>query len=197
MKKVIFDIDGVLADFEGQAVKELYRKFQDIGKANRHLFRFEDRFNGYSQVIEYANGLVADANFYYALPPIEEGIAFLEELMNEGYEIIYVTSRPLSAYSFTYRWLLKNTTDIEPNVICGVGDKANFVSHLKNEVEFVVDDNPEQIARIKEVGLVVVCWSQPWNEGIFPRLYVRSDGEVMLWAKEDIEAEPFFTTEQE
>ena len=80
-------------------------------------------------------------------------------------------------------------------MICGVGDKADFLAHLKNEIEFVVDDNPEQIARIREVGLVVVCWSQPWNEGIFPRLYVRSDGEVMLWAKEDIEAEPFFAME--
>lgn len=196
-KTVVLDIDGVLADFEGQLVRELGKKFGSVGYDYRDKYRLEERFSNYPLVLEHAKMCAADHNFYYGLQLHEGAQTFVESLLDDGFEILYVSSRPAISHSYTRRWLIRHFTDIEPNLHCGVGDKVAFLTSYGVKVDFVVEDNPYHIKQLKEAGFVVVCWAQKWNEKIFPRLYVRSDGEIMLWADEAIEAEPFFVPETE
>ncbi len=195
MKKlVIFDVDGIICDFEGGLVSVLEKQFGAIGYANRNLFKLENRFPDRPDVLRFAKDLVEDPNFYYGLQA-NEGVAdFIDNLQESGVMVMYLSSRPLSSENFTRRWLLKNTYG-QVDVYCGVSDKAGFLNEIRDSVDFVVEDNPEQIEKMKKSGFSVLCFDQEWNKGIFPRLYVRSDGNMMLWASEDIEAEPFWDTQ--
>jgi 5'(3')-deoxyribonucleotidase len=196
-KIVAVDIDGFLADFEGRLNKVLVAKFQERGRSDRSKYTMEERYANDGEVLKYALDFIADPNSYYGLDECEGAIPFLEALMDDGYKILYVTARTSSAYSITRRWLTKHTTDPDILLQCGVANKAVFLREFSEEIDFVVDDSPEQIAKLKEFGYTAVVWHQPWNEGIFPRIYIRTDGEVMLWADASVEAEPFFVEEQE
>lgn len=189
---VVFDIDGVLADFEETLVRVLYKKFSDFAYADRSIFRLEERYGNTPVVLDYALKLAANPNFYYGLPPVVGGIALLEKTMNLGSPVIYLSNRPASCQQVTVRWLKRHTTDPDLIAVCGVKDKAAYLKDCRMLIDFVVEDNPFQIENLKKNKIPVICWGQQWNEGIFPRLYVRSDGEVMLWGREDVEAEPFF-----
>lgn len=196
-KTVILDIDGVLADFEGKLVKVLGKEFGSPAHDYRERYRLEERFGNFPVILRRALELTADPNFYHDIQLCEGAVDFVETLLDDDYSIRYVSARPMSAYSFTRRWLVSRFTDVDINLYCGVGDKVDFIRKLNIPVDFIVEDSPITIRALKANGFVTVCWAQLWNEGIFPRLYVRGDGEIMLWANEAIEAEPFFAAEGE
>ena len=208
MNLVIFDVDGVVCNFEEKIVAELCRQFGQKGALNRHYYRLEDRFKHYPEILRKALELANDPNFYYGLNPISDGIRFSEELHLAGYAIMFLSSRPFLMKSFTDRWLGKNVPFLEkPSrspgqhvrsykgkefLHCGVENKAEFLEEITDSIEFVVEDSPRQIESLKDAGIPVLCWSQEWNEGIFPRLYVSKNGILMLWVSEDEEAAPFW-----
>jgi 5'(3')-deoxyribonucleotidase len=195
-KTVVVDIDGVLADFEGRLDRTLSAKFGDRSRSDRSKYTMEERYAKDLEVLKYALDFIADPNSYYGLDECEGGINFVETLMDDGYKVLYVSARNESAYSITRRWLTKHTTDPDIFLFCGVESKADFLKDF-GEVDFAVDDSPVQIEKMKESGITAVVWHQPWNEGIFPRIYVRSDGEIMLWPDASIEAEPLFVADKD
>jgi 5'(3')-deoxyribonucleotidase len=195
-KTVAVDIDGVLADFEGRLSLTLSAKFKDRGLSDRSKYTMEERYAKDPEVLKYALDFIADPNSYYGLEECEGGIGFVETLMDDGYKVLYLSARHASAHSITRRWLTKHTTDPDIFLFCGVESKADFLKDF-GEVDFAVDDSPVQIAKMKEGGITAVAWHQPWNEGIFPRIYIRSDSEIMLWADPSVEAEPLFVADKE
>lgn len=190
-KLVVFDIDGVLANYEDRLVRVLMEEFDNAALENRDKFSLEERFAERPDILKRAQELTADPNFYYSLEPDHDALQFVEDLVEEGFPVIYLSSRPKYTENFTRRWLLKYVYG-QVDVWCGVSDKAYFLSDLGASVEFVVEDNPSQISALKHRNFPVLVWAQKWNEGIFPRLYVRSNGDLMLWATEDVEAMPFW-----
>lgn len=196
MKIAVFDVDGVLADFEGRLDQVLRTQFGEAGGCNRELYRLEDRYKG--EVLDYALKCAANPNFYYGLREIEEGVLFSLDLVN-NFELMYLSSRPESAETYTFRWLNQHTL-VDNIARCGIADKASYLKSrsLTNgwDIAFVVDDNPDQIASLKAKGFKAFCWEQPWNQGVFPRLYTKGDGTLMLWEHESIEAQPFFEKEE-
>lgn len=193
-KLAVFDIDGVLCDFEPAIVHALARQFGAIAKLNRHEYYFEKRFSNYPEVAKRALELTADPNFYYGLPVDNFARDFARDLHEEGYSIMYVTSRPKSCKEFTRRWLEKNVFNDRGDLglFCGVQDKSEFLGDM--DVDIVVDDSREQVEELLNSGKSAFCWSQEWNEGVFPRLYVDKDEALMLWRSEDEEAEPFWAS---
>lgn len=195
---VIFDIDGVVADFEGQMDSELHRVFGKLAAADRSLYRFEDRYPSNLAIVSYALELSDNPNFYYALPPISEALDLCFMFQDRGYFPWFVTSRPAYCENFTRRWLKKRLGTDEFTLSCGIKDKASYLKPLKGETRLVIiEDSPQQKTELEQVGFDVLIWSQPWNERLFPRLYARNDGTVMLWEDESEEAVPFFETLEE
>lgn len=192
MKKVIFDIDGVVADFEGGLNRELLRKFGDLAVCDRSVFSLEKRYSG--DVLEYAQKLTNDPNFYYSIQPIFGATDFITELEDRGFDVEFCSSRPESATTFTRRWL-RGAVGGNHDLNCGIRNKARFLGG-RTDILFAVEDNPTQIENLKSVGIFVYCWDSPWNEGIFPRLYVRSDGELMCWENSSKESSLFFGEER-
>lgn len=193
-KLAVFDIDGVLCEFEPALVHALAMEFGEIAKLNRSEYSLEERFKAYPELAKRALELTANPNFYYGLKRDDYAHEFTIELMNSGYAIMYLTSRPKSCEAFTRRWLEKNTFNYSETLglFCDVQEKAEFLSDIG--VDIVVDDSMEQVAHLHKLGKPAFCWSQEWNKGMFPRLYVDKDETLMLWKREDEEAEPFWAT---
>jgi len=192
-KIVAFDIDGVLADFEGRLVDCLVDEFRALGSMNRSLFSLDERFKNHPEILERSLEYVNDPNFYYGLEPIQPTVDFVKNLMERGYWVMYLTSRPRTHEAFTRRWLEKYTWNYKDSrgLLCGIDDKADFLYDV--DVAFLVDDNPKEFTRCKKRGVNILVWEQPWNEGLFPRLYSDKNGEVMLWGDESKEALPIFS----
>ena len=199
-KLVVFDIDGVLAAYEPKLVQVLVDRFGEKAAKGRNLFSLEKRYSEHPEILNVAKGLTSDPNFYYDLESEAGALSFISQLADSGFPIMFVTSRPAYMESVTRRWLLKNFGayfEESLGLFCGIESKAKFVADLKDGVEFVVEDNPENIREIVDAGFMALCWDQTWNQGVFPRLYIRSDGELMLWADESKESAPFWLVEQE
>ena len=189
---VVFDIDGVLADFEGDLVSKLVDTFGISGKANRHFYEMEDRFYGRNDILDTAEYFMDYPPFYRSIEPIYSAIQFAKDLMQSGLGVMYLTSRPRGTEAFTRMWLQKHTWNYSGSMgVFFAENKADFLADI--DVEFVVEDSPAHIQALKNAGKSVFCWSQPWNEGIFPRLFTeRQSDTIFLWSNSRDEAEPFW-----
>lgn len=189
-KVAVFDIDGVLADFNDLLV-ELF----GVGKGE-HLYSIQERYSGETLVL--AKAVEIDANYYYSLKPIRSGIGFVKDTLRRGYEVLFLTSRPDygSIKNFTNRWLQKQLRiggiNYEDTLGCVFStNKAVYLNKHKKDVAFFIDDNPESIEDAKLVGIPVFSWAQPWNEHVFPKLYPYS-GEIAIQIDEYSDGQYFW-----
>jgi hypothetical protein len=153
----------------------------------------EDRFKDSPEILEAARGVIGYPLFYRNVLPIYPAVQFAKDLMQSGLGVMYLTSRPRGTEAFTRMWLQKNTWNYSGSMgVFFTKDKSDFLADI--DVEFVVEDSPAHIQALKEAGKSVFCWSQSWNEGIFPRLFAeRQSDTVYLWSNDQDEAEPFWT----
>lgn len=191
-KAVVFDIDGVLADFEGRLVEALVAEFGGLGSLNRHMFSLKERFKNHPKVLQRALQYVDDPNFYYGIERNSAACDFAADFMEDGFGVMYVTSRPRTHEAFTRRWLQKNTVGYGKSLglFCGISNKADFLGDVP--VQFLIEDNPEEITRCKGLLIPVINWWQPWNSEHFPRLF-ESESEIMVQQSEDNDGVPFWS----
>ena len=177
MKIAIMDIDGVLADFEGWLVERVHEKFGAIAAYhNRHLYSWADRWDG--KILEYASTLTRDKHSYHGLDPILDGVRFVKELANLETPILYVTSRPKECHHITSRWLQRNVWRFDDAIgLQVVENKAEYIANNipVSGVSFIVDDNPDTCAYLKNHGFLCLCWRQLWNEDVFPAIIPTRD----------------------
>lgn len=97
-KEVVVDIDGVLADFEGQFVKV-------FGAERRELESLEGRYPKQAREIDrYVN----DPFIYRNLQPIPLGLELVDFLDSNGFYVKIVSSRPPETQYMTLKWLKKH-----------------------------------------------------------------------------------------
>lgn len=192
MKTVVFDIDGVLAEFEPYLVACLENEFGSLATKGRNMYHFQERFAEYPYILEKAEGIQADPNIYYCLEPNPAAVKLVCSLIELGYGVLYVSARPKYTETYTRRWLEKHTGCYKHSLglWCGIENKADYLSDI--DVDFVVEDSPDQIQRLREFGIPYLCWGQEWNSGIFPRLVTeRQSDDVFLWESESTPERPF------
>lgn len=134
-KDIVVDVDGVLADFEGKFV-------QAFGEDRRELESLESRYpNLGSRINQFVNNPLT----YQNLEPISLGMAIVDFLNDNGYDVNIITSRPLDTEWVTRRWLKKwgvgflsfgvypskihRIAEISP--ICAIDDLISVSRHLK------------------------------------------------------------------
>jgi len=184
-KLVAMDIDGVLADFENKLVNVLWSEFDYPAANKRHLFSLEARFKDHPEILSRALLYVNTPNFYRKLEPIQPMIEFVDELVELGFGVMFLTSRPSTHEEVTRRWLERNLANYKKTtgLFVGVENKADFL--LDVMPDFLVDDNPAEILRCKQVGVPGLCYEQVWNLGVFPRIVHDRNWEVYLQLSED------------
>lgn len=172
-KMVIMDIDGVLADLEGQMVKWLVEKFGERANVSRDVYDLETRYAEMPDVLAEALAFVLDPNSYYGLEPHVDGIRFVESLINTDYPVLFLSSRPKAAEEFTVRWLKKHVENYaySNGARCVSGSKARLILRdMAGLVAFVVDDKPETVEELNRGGVLAYSWQRPWNKGVYPLL---------------------------
>lgn len=186
---VAMDIDGVLAEFEPKLVSVLYVEFGDVAKQRRDLFSLEKQFCDHPEILSRAHLYMGKPSFYIDLEPNPYMVQFTNELIDLGFRVVFISSRPRTHEGVTRRWLERNIENYADSLglIVGVEHKADWLVDVSPD--FLIDDNPAEILRCKQVGVPGLCYEQAWNLDVFPRIVHDRNGEVYLQLSED--KEPF------
>lgn len=154
--KIAFDIDCVLSDFE----KEFCRRF---GWKNRHFYRLQERYpNRTDEITKF----IENPKTYAELSVEPLALAYFK-FMQKTDEVYIATARPNNCFDVTVKWLEEN--DIHPiELLFSYTDKVKLMKDVG--IDVMIDDSPSQLKQAEEAGIFVICWSQPWNIWIYPRL---------------------------
>ena len=199
-KFVAMDIDGVLADFEGFLVDYLDTVFSNL-QHNRDVYDLRKRYP-VTEVRECASRFTADPNTYYAVPRIDEGFQLMDEILRTLGDVLLVTSRPVACETFTKRWIAREMKEwgMNYNDLLGVSfasNKSSFLFPMRDKIAFLVDDNPEEVLEAQKFGLTAFSWAQPWNEEVYPKVFVTRDGYTMYQQNEHTDPVYFWGEERE
>lgn len=169
--RLVFDMDGVVADFEGYAVKR-------FGECDRSLYSLTARWPDRADEVR---AFVNDHETYERLYPIAGAQMMLRALKEFGFELIYATARPggLEMRELTAMWLRAYDIPHDDVYVVPFADKAGLVHSLGPAAVF--EDAPEQIAAMRAKYLNVVTYVQPWNKY---ELGIRAHdwADVFYWA---------------
>lgn len=146
---VVFDLDGVLADV-----------------AHR---------------VHHVTGGRRDWDAFFAAAPADPvhaaGRALLVDLIGEGRVAAYLTGRPERCRADTLAWLAEHGLPAGPLLMRPAADrrparlvKAEALAHLArdNDIDLVVDDDPEVVATLRSRGFTVhhALWGRPDDVGV-------------------------------
>ena len=164
-RRVVVDVDGVLADFEGSFCKE-------FGYEHREFAHLTLRYPKQEvAIVRYIN----DPFSYVNLEPIQFGLSIVDYLNRAGFQVHIVTGRPKFLESSTKDWLNRhgvkyhgfriNTRKVGEIVsvrpICAVNDLFSIhASLLFHNIKTLLvakrwnDFNSEEIQRVSYISQV-------------------------------------------
>ena len=96
----------------------------------------------------------------------------INTLRKEGYEIVLLTSRDSffwsgNAKKYTRKWLKKYGFKYD-ELVTDTDDKLKYCKN--NNIDVLVDDNPDFIAKANEGGLKTITFFQPYNKEYLHKL---------------------------
>jgi 5'(3')-deoxyribonucleotidase len=172
MKKVCFDIDCTLNDFEldfctkfGWNKREIYNLYQ------RYPDKQEEIRNYLYDCETYRN-----LNLLYAPYLL---YTYFQLMM--GVSVYIGTSRPDECFHSTIEWIDRHSLFPE-EVFFSRDDKVSLM--VKNGMDILIDDSLEQLTKAQSCGILAVAWRQPWNSGWFPAFSADRKGNVLFAPRE-------------
>lgn len=162
MSEIVLDIDGVLANFEKAACDY-------FGPCDRTLYSLTARWpTRAADVAAFCN----DPETYANLSMVRNAADGVMRLACLGHKISYCTARPNvnGMIDVTRDWLAVNCFETGPLWLVPYKEKAGFCRKLSPFA--VIDDAPDHIKAMHELGINVVVFEQPWNSySLGPRLF--------------------------
>ena len=148
-RKVVVDVDGVLADFEGA--------FCDaFGYERRELASLESRYPEHARkIVEFLN----DGFVYKRLDFLQLGTEITDYLFHRGFDIHIVTGRPFGMEGITRRWL-KNKL-IHFNTLTLDAHKTGAIALLRPLC--AIDDLFSVHTALLGANVPVILVAHPWN----------------------------------
>lgn len=167
MKKIGFDIDGVLCDF----IRGFYHWFDKPYEDNE---TWDDPF-----VFERFHQIIGEEYFWETLKPLIN-----PKIINVPINC-YITARPIPSY-ISYKWLIKNGFPDRPVFSTGVDSqkhnpKIKVIEKLG--IDIFIDDKPQHFIEINERSnatclLMDATWNQKVNAG---HLRIKSLSELIKY----------------
>ena len=151
-RKVVVDIDGVLADFE-------WAFCQMFGDERRELVSLQSRYPAQARKItEFIN----DGHVYRDLEPIRFGLEICEWLNAGGFEVAIVTARPFGFESITRDWLKRYSV----NFTSFISDRHKTGRIALMRPLCAVDDLFSVHKALLWHNIPTIVVAQPWNNYI-------------------------------
>lgn len=178
-KSIAVDIDGVLADFEGEFCER-------FGSNNRHLSELELRYPDVDKSV--ISEFVDSETVYANLTPMFGGmVALLQRASTLGLNIVLMTSRPKKLEKTTLDWLHGYHAQFDE--ILFVTDKSEAIAKYNEinpsrEIIAIIDDLVKNLTSLPN-NCVGIAWEQPWNTGHYPR--ARYNQESMRVELQEVE----------
>jgi len=153
MKKVVFDIDGVLADFEKAFCKE-------FGWNNRHLVSLEERYPDKTKEIKE---FIHNPSVYANLEFLELGGKMFQFFDNKAFNISLVSARPYYLAQCTWKWVRKHGVTLRTDINLSRADKIIRIEDIKPD--FIIDDLLSVVEPVSdELGIPSFLIDHPWNQ---------------------------------
>ena len=173
-KTLFVDMDGVIADFEGEFCER-------FGYENRDIVDLHKRYPEVDRDI--IDEFIQSSNTYQRLIPHFGGILLLNQAKEEGYYVVLLTSRPETAKEVTRVWL--ESYEVQYNELWFGKNKGleiqDFNAMYPNRPVFaLIDDIPAFFVQLP-LGVVGITWEQPWNEGNYPRMRYNEKKMQIEW----------------
>lgn len=182
-KRIGFDVDGVLADFNQKFVSLANERFHkafttaDVTNWNyTGLYTPEEVDEVWAEVIKPMK------NFWQTVAPLTPGTELLSDLEDDDHTIYFVTSRVPSAgvsiEAQTQLWLETYYNIAFPQVIVVDPASQKVPAYNLLRLDAFVDDKPSTVKAMLQAGQNVFIYDQPYNQGVdAPR--VHSIGEYL------------------
>ena len=164
MKKIMCDMDGVLAEFDTLFDAFVQKHLPDVGKPLQNVYRFRDRYPKYSDKINGLFSRFAKSGGFLEARPTPSC-----EKVNELNATI-LTKRPKSASEDTYAWLKEH--GIKFNNIIITTDKSQYI----NQTVVLFEDHPVYIMPFAEAGVRCYLFDHPFNRHIKHENIIRVSG---------------------
>ena len=174
---VVFDLDGVLADFEGAFCEA-------FGYDNRELYSLEGRYPDQADTV---SEWCREPENYVDLMPIFGGLLYLRQALEAGFYVVVMTARDPKLRTVTELWM--NRYNIRPHSLEFSADKLQTTFTMSETLGLrlimFVDDS---IRNLKEIASVypeeiTLAWEQPWNAGWYPRAWYDPDRLAVIVEK--------------
>lgn len=150
MKRIAVDMDEVLADYSGELLKRVNKKYNlTITKKDLEGTHIHEL---YPEIADNIYEIVNTDSFFRSLPVIKDSQVVLEELSGY-YEIVIATAAMLSPNSFVakYDWLQEHFPFLNPNLYVFCGDKSTV------KADYLVDDHIYQLNTFQDRGIMFVA----------------------------------------
>lgn len=179
-KTVFVDMDGVIADFDGEAARRMEQRYTDFQKLPEHYkFYFADNYPEWKNQIRE---VISEEGFFGSLPVMNGAIEGWGRIVNAGFEP-RILSSPLSSNptceADKRRWLQKV---LVPQFGTHIVDDAVVTKdkHLYDGIA-LIDDRPE-VRGTDTATWSHVVFDQPYNR------ISKTDLGIFGWSDEGIEA---------
>jgi 5'-nucleotidase len=163
--RILIDMDGVIADFEGDFLRRWREKFSD-----KPFVNFEDRRGFYlreqypPEERENVEEIYHGAGFYHNLPVIQGAKEAIFEMQKTGLEIFLCTSPMLPKYENCvlekYHWVNEQLGSDWINHMIITKDKTI----VKGDI--LIDDNPDAGKGVEIPEWEHILYDQPYNRFI-------------------------------
>lgn len=168
MKKwnlIVLDVDGVLSDFLGSALKLMNAEHPDIVPWTKENWpKGETGIESFYDLTpkEFWGRIADEEDFWYNLPKLPHADALVKYCKEQSERMVVMTSPAMhsSCYSQKYRWIKKNLKIAHKNIIIGGAKEL-----LARPDRLLIDDSVKKYGRFVEAGGKAILFpsEQNWN----------------------------------
>ena len=183
--KIGIDIDNVISESYPKYLENFNRQF-DMQVSIEEItdFYYLDKIKNkvklkhIKKAVNYVDELILDEKFQLNLPPTEGAVEVIGKIARRGFQIHYVTARPIKVRNITLQWLKKHGYWLTGARLDLYDENKNYPSDIEYKIGAVtryglsvfIEDNLE-IAKAMPIPVFLFDW--PWNRSENPENVIR------------------------